>query len=344
MKFSIRQIAGLIGAEITGDPDKEIDSFSGIEEGKTGGITFLANKKYEHFVYSTQASAIIVSRDFVPKESIIPTLLWVDDPYSAVAILLEKAESMRRPAKRGMESPVFISENAKVHPETYIGAFVYIGTQTTIEKDVQIYPNAYIGDDVFIGEGTVIYPNVTIYYGTKIGRNCILHAGSCIGSDGFGFAPQPDGSYKKIPQMGRVVIEDFVEIGANTCIDRATFGNTVVKEGAKLDNLVQLAHNVEIGENTVIAAQVGIAGSTHIGKACMLGGQAGVVGHLKIADRTMIDAQSGVNRSVDTPGLAFRGSPVQIHRQQLKSEVMFRKLEEMYRRISELEKVLENRD
>lgn len=344
MKFSIRQIAGLIGAEISGDPEREINSFSGIQEGKPGGITFLSNKKYEHFVYTTQASAVIVSRDFVPQKPLSPTLLLVEDPYSAVALLLEKAESMSRPAKRGMESPVFISESAQIDTDTYIGAFVYIGANTTIQKGVQIYPNTYIGDGVSIGAGTVIYPNVTIYYGTKIGENCILHAGCCIGSDGFGFAPQPDGTYKKIPQLGHVVIEDAVEIGANTCVDRATFGATVVKAGAKLDNLVQLAHNVEIGENTVIAAQTGVAGSTHIGKACMLGGQVGVVGHLKIADHTMIDAQSGVNRTVEKPGQAFRGSPIQIHRQQLKSEVMFRKLEEMYRRINELEKALEKRD
>ncbi|MDX2246366.1 MAG: UDP-3-O-(3-hydroxymyristoyl)glucosamine N-acyltransferase [Bacteroidia bacterium] len=344
MKFSIRQIAHLIGAEITGDPEKEIHTFSSIEEGKEGGITFLANPKYEDFVYTTQASAIIVSRQFELREAITPTLLHVEDPYSAVAVLLEKAESLTRPAKKGIESPVYIAETASIGADTYIGAFAYVGQNTSLGNRVQVYPNVYIGEGVSIGEGSIIYPHVTIYYGSVIGKNCIIHAGSCIGSDGFGFAPQKDGTYKKIPQMGKVILEDNVEIGANTCIDRATFGNTIVKKGAKLDNLVQLAHNVEVGENTVIAAQTGVAGSTRIGKACMLGGQVGVVGHLKIADRTLIDAQSGVNRSIPESGLAFRGSPIQLHRQQLKSEVLFRKLEEMYRRIAELEKILANRE
>ncbi|MEZ4825729.1 MAG: UDP-3-O-(3-hydroxymyristoyl)glucosamine N-acyltransferase [Bacteroidia bacterium] len=344
MKFSIQQIADIIGAEVRGDGNAEISGFSGIETARAGEITFIANPRYESYLYTTQASAIIVSRDFTLRDEFKATLLLVDDPYIAMTTLQEKAASFYKQEKQGVESPVFISESAQVAENTYIGAFVYIGNHVVIEPGVKIFPNSYIGDNTIVGEGTLIYPHVTLYQGTVVGKNCILHAGCRIGSDGFGFAPQSDGTFRKIPQLGTVTLGDFVEVGANTCIDRATFGTTFIKDGVKIDNLVQIAHNVEVGENTVIAAQVGIAGSTHIGNSCMFGGQAGVVGHLKIADRTMVDAQSGVNRSISQPGLAFRGSPIQVHRQQLKSEVVFRKLEEMYRRIDELEKILANRD
>lgn len=344
MKLSIKQIASLIGAEIEGDPLIEIHTMSSIDAGEKGAITFLANPKYSPYVYTTGASAIIIAKDFEIQEKVEATLLRVDDPYSAVASLLEKVESVIRPPKSGREEPSFISEDASIGKNSYIGAFAYIGKGSVIGERVQIYPNVFIGDKVVVGDDTIIYPGVSVYTHTRIGKKCIIHAGSCIGSDGFGFAPQKDGTFKKIPQMGRVVLEDEVELGANTCIDRATFGDTLIKKGAKLDNLVQLAHNVEIGEHTVIAAQSGIAGSTKLGRYCMLGGQVGVVGHLQIADRTMIDAQSGVNKTIKEEGKAFRGSPIQPHRQQLKSELMFRKLEEMYRKINELEKALEKKD
>lgn len=342
MKLRISQIAELIGAEIVGDPQTEIFSLSKIEEGLPGSITFLANPKYESFIYQTQASAVIVESSFSPKKSVNPSLLKVKDPYSAFTQLLELVSEEIISSKEGIDPSAFISPSSKIGEGCYIGPFAYIGDGVKIGDNVKIFPHAYIGDFATVGDNTCIFPQATIYHACTVGSDCIVHAGACIGSDGFGFAPQEDGSFKKIPQTGNVVIENKVEIGANTCIDRATVGHTTIREGAKLDNLVQLAHNVEIGSNTVVAAQAGIAGSTRLGRNCMIGGQAGLVGHLELANQTMIDAQSGVNKSVKKEGLAFRGSPAQLHRQQLKSEVFFRKLEDMYRRIQQLEEALEN--
>ncbi len=337
MKFTISQIASLIQADIEGDAQRDIFQLTPIEAGQPGGITFLANPKYTPHLYTTQASAVIVSRDLVLQQPVNTTLLRVDNPYEAFTHLLETASEMMKRGRSGIEQPAFIADSAKVGKDVYVGAFAYISANVTIGDGVKIYPNTFIGEGVVIGDNTLIYPNVSIYYATQIGANCIIHAGASIGSDGFGFAPKEDGSYRKIPQLGQVVLQDHVEVGANTVIDRATMGTTLIQEGVKLDNLVQLAHNVEIGAHTVIAAQAGIAGSTKLGRNCMVGGQAGIVGHLTLADQTKIDAQSGVNRSIDTPGLAFRGSPIQAHRDQLRSEVMFRKLADMHMRLHDLE-------
>lgn len=344
MKFTVKQIADLIGAEVEGDPSLSIDHLSKIEEGDLGGISFLANPKYEPFLYQTQASAVIVARDLQLKQPVQSTLLRVDDPYQAFTRMLEMHQQLVEQPQQGGEEPIFVAETAQVADDVYLGAFCYIGPHAEIGAGAQIYPGAYVGPNVKIGADTVLYPQVTVYQGCEIGARCIIHAGARIGSDGFGFAPQEDGSFQKIPQTGNVVLEDEVEIGANACIDRATLGRTVIERGAKLDNLVQIAHNVEVGPSTVIAAQSGIAGSSKLGAGCMLGGQVGVVGHVKIAEQTKIDAQSGVNRHIKAPGQAFRGSPVQPYRQQLKSEVMFRQLAEMARRIDQLEKALAERD
>ncbi len=340
MKYTLSQIATWIQAEIEGDANIEIENISRIEEGKPGTITFLANPKYTSYIYSCQASAAIVSKNFRPEQPLSMTLLRVEDPYSAFTFLLEKGQAAQQQKQSGISELAFVHPQAQIGKEVFIGAFSYIDAEASIQDGVQIYPQVYIGKNVVVGEQTVLYPQVRIYHDCKVGAHCMLHAGATVGSDGFGFAPQADGTFQKIPQTGNVVLEDSVELGANACIDRATIGSTIIRKGAKLDNLVQVAHNVEIGENTVIAAQAGIAGSTKIGPNCMIGGQAGIVGHLHIAEKTMIDAQSGVNRSIKEAGQAFRGSPVQPHRQQLKSEVLFRRLEEMSRKIASLERAL----
>lgn len=337
MKWTLSQVADIIGAEIEGEKDLLVHAISKIEEGFEGSISFLANPKYTPYIYSTEASAVIVSKAFEPTQSIKATLLRVEDPYSAFTLLLKTYNELSRNEISGIDSQAFVSASAKIGQGVYIGPFAYVGEGAEIGDEVKIHPFTYIGEGVKIGKGSKIFPQVTIYRACEIGSNCILHAGSVIGSDGFGFAPQEDGSFEKIPQTGNVKLEDFVEIGANATIDRATLGSTVIKSGVKLDNLVQIAHNVEVGENSVVAAQAGIAGSTKLGKYCMIGGQVGIVGHLNIADQTKIDAQSGVNRSIRETGKAFRGSPIQPFRQQLKSEVLFRKLEELQKRIQQLE-------
>lgn len=336
MKFKVGEIASLIGAEVDGDPSIEITGLAKIEEGKPGTLTFFANPRYEPHIYTTAASAIIVPTEFQPKTALAATLLRSADPYSAFTALLAKASEMIQ-AKSGIEQPSFISDTAEIGQDVYIGAFAYIGAGATIGDGAKIYPHAYIGDGASVGAGTTIHPNVSVYFGCQVGAHCILHAGAVIGSDGFGFAPQPDGSYKKIPQTGIVRIEDHVEIGAGCAIDRATLGETVIRTGAKLDNLIQVAHNVEIGAHSVIAAQAGISGSTKLGKHCMVGGQVGIVGHLELADQTRIGAQSGVSKSVKKTGQALRGSPAQEYNRQLRSEVLFRNLQQLADRIRELE-------
>ena len=343
MKFKVGGIAALIGATVEGDPETIVTSLGKIEEGKSGDLTFFANPKYEPWLYTTAASAVIIPKDFQPKHTISATLLRSADPYSAFTALLKQASAMLQ-NKQGIEQPSFIHPTAQVGEGVYIGAFAYIGAGAKVGKGAKIYPNAYIGDQCVVGDGSVMHPNSALYFGCQVGANCIVHAGAIIGSDGFGFAPQPDGSFDKIPQTGIVRLEDNVEVGANTTIDRATLGETVIRKGVKLDNLIQIAHNVEIGENTVIAAQTGISGSTKLGKNCMVGGQVGIVGHLRLADRTSVGAQSGLSKSVTEPGKAFRGSPAQDYKQQLRSEVLFRNLEEMAKRISELEKKLSTRE
>lgn len=342
MKFSLSQIAAILQAEIEGDPTIEIHDLAEIESGSAGSISFLANPKYTPHLYTTRASAVIVRDDFVPERPVPAALLRVKDPYTAFTRLLMEVQAYVNPPKRGVESPSFVHETAQLGEEVYIGAFAYIGAGARLERGVQVYPHAYVGDGVVLGEQTILYAGAKVYKGCELGAQCIVHAGACIGSDGFGFAPQEDGSFVKIPQLGKVVLEDQVEIGANATIDRATMGETRIQQGAKLDNLVQIAHNVKVGRHTAIAAQAGIAGSTQVGHHCQIGGQAGLVGHLKIADQTKIDAQSGVAKSVAEPGQAFRGSPAQAYRNQLRSEIAFRKLDDMQKRLHRLEQLMED--
>lgn len=341
IKFTVGEIAALIGAEVEGDNALEITGLAKIEEGKAGAITFFANPRYEQHIYTTKASAIIVGSDFTPRSPLSLTLLRTPDPYAAFSTLLGMATAMLQ-NKKGIEQPSFVAPSAEVAEDVYIGAFAYIGNNARIGKGAKIYPHAYVGDHASVGAGTTVHPHVSIYFGCQVGADCIIHSGAVIGSDGFGFAPQKDGSFQKVPQTGIVRIEDQVEIGAGCTIDRATLGETVIRKGAKLDNLIQVAHNVEIGENTVIAAQAGISGSTRLGKNCMVGGQVGIVGHLQLADGTRIGAQSGVSKSTTEAGTALRGSPAQTYKQQLRSEAVFRNLDELAKKIHSLEQQLKN--
>lgn len=343
MKLKVGEIAHLLGAEVEGDAETEIHGLAKIEDGRPGTITFFANPKYEAFVYSTNASAVLVPADWRPREAVGVTLLRCADPYSAFTMLLTKASEMIQD-KRGIEQPCFISDSAVIGEDVYIGAFAYIGAGAVIGDGAKIYPNTYVGDQAKVGAGSILHPNVSVYFGCQVGKHCILHSGVVIGSDGFGFAPQEDGSMKKVPQTGIVRLEDRVEVGAGTVIDRATLGETIIREGVKLDNLIQIAHNVEIGAHTVIAAQTGISGSSKLGRNCMVGGQVGIVGHLNLADRTQIGAQSGMSKSVKEPGKAFRGSPAQDYRQQLRSEAVFKNLDALAKRVHELEKLLKQKD
>ena len=326
MEVSAEVIARHFNGEIIGDPQVKVSSVAKIESGKPGNICFLANPKYEHYLYTCKAGIIIINKEFKPKEPIAPTLIVVDNAYEAVASLLDLLNSLKRSRRSGRS---FFSRRAwssRIGRGAYIGDFSYVGKKSVIGKSAQIYAQVYIGHDVVIGENTVLYPGVKIYDGCRIGANCILHSNVVIGSDGFGFAPTQDGSYKKIPQTGNVVIEDDVEIGANTVIDRATMGSTVIRKGVKLDNLIQVAHNVEIGDNTVIAAQTGIAGSAKIGKQCQFGGQVGVAGHIVIADKTSVGAQAGVLGHVRKEGEALLGTPAIDYKEYLKAYAVFRKL------------------
>lgn len=344
MQFTAAQIALFINASIEGNPEASISDISKIEEGRDGTLSFIANPKYEHYLYTTQSSVIIVNDALQLEKPVRATLLRVPDAYLAFATLLEKYnEYMAMNNKHtGIEQPSFIHETATLGADVYVGAFAYIGKNARIGDQVKIFPGAYVGNNVVIASGTVINAGVKIYQDCSIGEHVIIHAGSIIGADGFGFAPQADGSYKKVPQLGNVVIEDHVEIGANTTIDRATIGSTLIKKGAKLDNLIQVAHNVEIGEGTVIAAQTGISGSTKIGKHCMIGGQVGIVGHLHIADGTRINAQSGLSKSVETPNTALNGSPAYDYKSTLKSQAIFRNLPELLNRLQELERKIDH--
>ena len=298
MEFSAQQIADFLHGEIIGDNQVKVNNLSKIEEGKPGTLTFLANPKYTHHIYTTQASIVLVNRDFEPEQKIKATLIKVNDAYSCLAQLLNLV-NQARPEKKGIDKDTCIAASATISQSVYIGAFAYVSENVKVGENVKIYPQVYIGDNVTIGDNTILYPGVKIYHDCVIGKNCIIHAGAVIGADGFGFAPH-NGIYVKIAQIGNVIIEDQVEIGANTTIDRATMGSTIVRKGAKLDNLIQVAHNVEIGENTVMAAQVGVAGSTKIGSHCMVGGQVGFAGHITIGDRVNIGAQSGIPNHVSS--------------------------------------------
>lgn len=336
MELTAAQLAALVNGQVEGDENVKVSTFAKIEEGHPGALSFLANPKYTHFIYSTESSVVLVRKDFVAEEPVKATLVRVDDPYATVAHLLDMVSKMSQVEKRGVEQPSFVSEGVEVPEDAYVGAFAYIGKGVKLGKGVKIYPQVYIGDNSEVGEGTILYAGVKIYQGCKVGRYCILHSGAVIGADGFGFAPV-DGHYEKIPQTGNVVIEDDVEIGANTTVDRAMMGATHIGKGVKLDNLIQVAHNCSIGDNTVMAAQVGIAGSAKIGKQCMVGGQVGFVGHIAIADGTHIGAQSGVTKATK-PGDRVMGAPAVEMGEYARSLVHMKKLGSLYDRVKELEK------
>lgn len=339
MKITAGQIAALVNGKIEGNPDVIISTYSKIEEGKTGSLTFLANPKYTQHIYTTNASAVLVKDDFVPERPIETTLIRVADPYSTLATLLSMVSEMLRPKKVGIEQPCFVSEGVEVPSDAYVGAFAYIGANVKIGKGVQIYPQAYIGDGVVIGDNTIVYSGAKVYYGCKIGDNCILHSGCVVGSDGFGFAPK-NGSFEKIAQIGIVELQDNVEIGANTTIDRATMGATVIKKGVKLDNLIQIAHNVEVGENTVMAAQVGIAGSTKIGKNNMFGGQVGIAGHITIGDYNEFGAQAGIPNSVGDK-TRLLGTPAINALDYARMQVHMKRLGQVFSDVKEIKKEIE---
>lgn len=338
MEFKAKDIAALLKGTVEGDGEAVINNVSKIEEGKPNTLAFLANPKYEHYIYTTAASAVLVNQDFQIARPVPCTLIRVASAYDAIAALLQMYEDMR-PKPVGIEQPSFIAEGVVMGEKVYVGAFAYIGKRVRLGNNVKIYPQAYIGEGVTIGDNTTIYPGVKIYYGCVIGNNCTIHAGTVLGADGFGFAPANE-SYKKVPQIGNVVLEDNVEIGANACIDRATMGSTRIRKGVKLDNLVQIAHNVVIGENTVMAAQCGVAGTTKVGAHCMLGGQVGLAGHLVIEDRTMLAAQSGVTNNIEA-GSVFMGSPAFDASKYRKCYVLFRKLPELYGQLRDLEKEIQ---
>lgn len=337
MEFSAQQIAALLSGTVEGDPEIKVSQLSKIEEGKPGSLSFLANPLYTQYIYTTAASIVIVSDKFVAEKEITSTLIRVADPYASFATLLDLYNKFRND-KKGVSKLAHISDNAVVGEDIYVGEFTVIGDHVKMGNNVKIYPQAYIGDNTVIGDNTTIYAGVKIYSDTVIGNNCTIHSGTVIGADGFGFAPQQGDAFKKVAQIGNVVIEDWVEIGANTCIDRATLGSTVIKRGVKLDNLIQVAHNVEIGSNTVIAAQTGISGSTHIGANCMFGGQVGIAGHLKIADEVKMAAQSGVASSVKTKGTVIMGAPAFDAHTYQRAYVVFKQLPELEKRLRELER------
>lgn len=341
MQFSAAQIAMIVGAEVEGDASKAVGSFGKIEEAQEGQLTFLANPKYEEFLYTTKASIIIVNSSQELKEPVSATLLRVPDAYSAFAMLLRRYQEIMTQQLTGIQQPSYLSATARLGDNVFVGAFVYVGENAKIGANVKLFPGVYIGNNVSISDNTILYPGVKVYNDCVIGKNVTIHAGAVIGGDGFGFAPQPDGTFKKIPQIGNVVIEDYVEIGSNSTIDRATIGSTVIHKGAKLDNLIQIAHNVEIGSNTVMAAQAGVSGSTKIGSNVMVGGQAGIVGHLHIADGAKINAQSGVSKSIKVPNVAVTGSPAFDYTSALRSQALSRSLPDMEKRIGELEKLVQ---
>lgn len=340
MEFTAQQIADLLQGKVEGDPQVKVNRLAKIEEGEPGSLTFLANPKYEEYIYSTNASLVIVNDSFVPDRAISTNLIKVKDAYKSFAVLLDTYNKISQ-NRSGREEPHTIAKSARIGDNPYIGAFVYIGENSVIGNNVKLYPGVYIGDNVNIGDDTMLFPGVKVYSDCKIGKDCRIHSGVVIGGDGFGFAPQDDANYLKVAQIGNVIIEDHVEIGSNTTIDRATLGSTIIRKGVKLDNLIQVAHNVEIGEHTVIAAQTGIAGSTKIGRFCMIGGQVGIVGHLTIADRVKIAAQSGIGASITKEGDIYQGSPAFFIGDYKKSYIGFRKLPELMSKIEELERKLD---
>jgi len=346
MEFTVTQIANMLGGQVSGDGNQPIVMLAKIQDAKKGQIAFLSNPKYEQFIYTTQASAVIVKKDFDPKKEVSCALILVEDPYISFTILLEHYHKLLSFQKTGVEQPSFIGANTTIGKDHYRGAFSYIGKDVSIGDNVKIYPHVYIGDQVVIGDNTILHANVKLYDNTRVGNDCVIHAGAIIGSDGFGFAPQADGTYKTIPQLGNVIIEDNVSIGANTVIDCATlFGDsTIIRQGVKLDNLIQIAHNVEIGKNTVIASQAGISGSTKIGENNMIAGQVGIAGHLVIANNTSIGAQAGISKSIKEDGQKVLGYPAFEIKEYFRSYAVFKRLPELNERLRELEKKVNTKD
>lgn len=337
MEFTANIIASHLGGEIVGSGDVAVSTFAKIEEATPGTITFLANPKYTHYIYSTKASIVLVNRDFVPEHEVSATLIKVDDPYGALAMLLNLVAGFIKPQPQGHEEGCFIAPDAQIGENCYVGAFAYVAPGAKIGNNVKIYPQAYIGHGVVIGDDTIVYPGVKIYYGCRIGKRCVLHAGAVIGSDGFGFAPDKNGVYHKIEQIGIVELDDDVEIGANTTIDRSTMGRTHISRGVKLDNLIQIAHNVEIGHDTVMASQVGVAGSTKIGSNCMFAGQVGIAGHIEIGDRVVLGAQSGIPNSVPSDS-RLMGTPAVKAIDFARNCAVMKHLPEIWRKVSALDK------
>ncbi len=336
MIFTAGQIAGILEGELDGNPDISVHKLAKIEEGEQGSLTFLSNPKYTPHIYTTKASITIVNKDFVPEHDLDTTLIKVEDAYKSFSKLLEYYDQAKN-TKIGIENPSYISETATVGEGLYLGAFAYIGNDTVLGDNVKIYPNAFIGDNVVVANNVVVWPGAKICSDSIIGNNCVIHSGAVVGSDGFGFAPNEKGEFSKVPQTGNVILEDDVDIGTGTIIDRATLGSTILRKGVKLDNQIQIAHNVEIGEHTVIAAQTGVAGSTKIGKNCMIGGQVGIVGHITIGDRVRIQAQSGIGRNVKDDEV-LQGSPALNYGDYNKSYVYFKNLPHLANRINKLEK------
>ena len=336
MKFTAEQIAGILEGTVVGDPNIEVSKLAKIEEGTKGSLTFLANPKYKSYIYTTKSSITIVNSDFEPEEALSTTLIKVEDAYGAFTKLLEYYNQIKL-NKSGIEQPSFISDSAKMGEDLYVGAFTYIGDNVKIGNNVKIFPNSYIGDNVVIGDNTIVFSGGKVYSDCVIGNNCVINSGAIIGADGFGFAPNEKGEYSKVPQIGNVILEDFVDIGAGTTIDRATLGSTIIRRGVKLDNQIQIAHNVEIGKNTVIAAQTGVAGSTKIGENCQIGGQVGIVGHITIGNNVKIQAQSGIGRHVKDNEV-LQGSPALTYGDYNKSYVYFKNLPKIVKNINEIEK------
>lgn len=336
MKFTAAQIAGILEGEVFGNPEAEVFKLAKIEEGTEGSLTFLANPKYANYIYTTKATITIVNNTFEPEQTITTTLIKVEDAYKSFSKLLEYYNQVKL-MKSGIEQPSVISEGVTYGDGLYLGSFCYIGKNVEIGNNVKIYPNSFVGDNVVLGDNTILFAGARIYSESIVGNNCTIHSGTIVGSDGFGFAPQEDGTYSKVPQIGNVIIEDNVEIGACTTIDRATLGSTIIRKGVKLDNQIQIAHNVEIGENTVIASQTGIAGSTKIGKNCMIGGQVGIVGHIIIGDNVKIQAQSGIGKSLKD-GEVVQGSPAFNYGDFAKSFVHFKNLPKIVSELEELKK------
>jgi UDP-3-O-[3-hydroxymyristoyl] glucosamine N-acyltransferase len=343
MEFTAKQIADILGGTIEGDENAKVSSLSKIEEGIPGSLSFLANPIYTQYIYSSKASVVIINESFTPEKPVLPTLIRVPDAYAAFAHLLKMYSSIKLD-KQGISPHAFISETARLGEGVYIGEFVFIGEHVQIGNKTKIYPHCYIGDNVTIGSETTLFPGTKVYSDNVIGHHVTIHAGAVLGADGFGFAPQKDNHYAKVPQTGNVVIEDHVEIGANTTIDRATLGSTIIRKGVKLDNLIMVAHNVEIGENTVIAAQSGIAGSTRVGRNCMIAAQVGIIGHIKIADEVKIAGQSGIGKDIATPGEIVQGSPAFNIAEYRKVYVNFRNLNKLARRVDELERRLNQKE